>query len=58
MAAVRTDAEPRTDAELLGPFDAAKAIRAGLKMYKDVILPKLAPKTVPPAAPSAPMTKR
>ncbi len=26
--------------ELLGPFEAAKAIRAGLKMYQDVILGK------------------
>jgi len=26
--------------ELLGPFEAAKAIRTGLQMYKDVILPK------------------
>ena len=29
--------------ELLGPFEAAKAIRAGMKMYKDLILPKLKP---------------
>jgi inorganic pyrophosphatase len=30
--------------ELLGPFEAAKAIRAGMKMYKDLILPKLGQK--------------
>ena len=29
--------------ELLGPFEAAKAIRAGIKMYKDLIVPKLPP---------------
>jgi inorganic pyrophosphatase len=43
--------------ELLGPFEAAKAIRAGLQMYKDQILPTLgvtAPVVVPPAPGSVP----
>ena len=31
--------------ELLGPYEAAKAIRAGLQMYKTDILPKLKAKT-------------
>ena len=46
--------------ELLGPFEAAKAIRAGLQMYKNEILPKLNAKSegVPPAVPSAPRTTR
>ena len=46
--------------ELLGPFEAAKAIRAGLQMYKKDILPKLKLKTdaIPPPFPSAPMTTR
>jgi inorganic pyrophosphatase len=43
--------------ELLGPFEAAKAIRAGLQMYKDDILPTLGtapPVVVPPAPGSTP----
>lgn len=43
--------------ELLGPFEAAKAIRAGLQMYRDLILPKLASK-LPAPPPSGPMTTR
>jgi inorganic pyrophosphatase len=43
--------------ELLGPFEAAKAIRAGLQMYRDLILPKLGSK-LPAAPPSGPMTTR
>jgi inorganic pyrophosphatase len=44
--------------ELLGPYDAARAIRAGVQMYNDLILPKLKGPTAPPAVPSAPMTTR
>jgi inorganic pyrophosphatase len=43
--------------ELLGPYEAAKAIRAGLEMYNREILPKL-PKSIPPPVPSGPMTIR
>jgi inorganic pyrophosphatase len=42
--------------ELLGPFEAAKVIRSGLQMYKDLILPKL--HKAPTAPPSGPMTVR
>ena len=42
--------------ELLGPYEAAKAIRAALQIYKKDILPKLraaAPSSIPPPLPSA-----
>ena len=48
--------------ELLGPYEAAKAIRAGLQMYTNDILPKhlksKAPPDPPPEASSSPMTTR
>lgn len=45
--------------ELLGPFEAAKAIRAAVKMYEDVIKPTLKAKIpVPADVPSAPLTAR
>ena len=46
--------------ELLGPYEAARVIRAGMHMYKMDILPKLVRSTVPapPPPPSAPKTTR
>jgi inorganic pyrophosphatase len=45
--------------ELLGPFEAAKAIRAAMQMYRREILPKLPPRSEPPPPiPSGPLTTR